>query len=143
MSIAALPKSTTRLLTSSQVLTTPASLIKELVDNSLDARATSINISISSNTVDIIEVRDNGHGIQPDDRAVLGRRGWTSKITCLEDLKHVSSLGFRGEALGSAIEMASEVWVGTRVEGENFAVSGRLERASGITEYACRPMTQP
>src|SRR5271169_6760807 len=99
MSIAALPKSTTRLLTSSQALTTPVSLVKELVDNSLDARATSISITISSNTVDIIEVRDNGHGIQPDDRAVLGRRGWTSKITCLEDLEHASSLGFRGEAL--------------------------------------------
>jgi len=64
MAITALPNSSVRLLNSGQVLTTPASLVKELVDNALDAKATSVDVVISQNTIDKIEVKDNGHGIQ-------------------------------------------------------------------------------
>jgi len=63
MAITALPDSTIHLLNSAQILTTPVSLVKELVDNALDAKATSIDVVISPNTLDKIEVRDNGYGI--------------------------------------------------------------------------------
>jgi DNA mismatch repair ATPase MutL len=62
MTIVALSDTTIRLLGSPQVLTTPTSLVKELVDNALDAKAMSIDITISPNTLDRLEVRDNGHG---------------------------------------------------------------------------------
>src|SRR4051812_39238226 len=118
MAITALPDSTIHLLGSSQVLTTPTSLVKELVDNALDAKATSVDILISPNTIDKIEVRDNGHGIPQADLDSLGRRGHTSKLRSFDELKSIGgvSLGFRGEALASAVQLGS-VSVTTRTEG--------------------------
>jgi len=63
MTITALPDSAAHLINSAQVLTTPVSLVKELVDNALDAKATSVDVVISQNTLDKIEVKDNGYGI--------------------------------------------------------------------------------
>ncbi|KAL8708764.1 MAG: hypothetical protein Q9220_006406 [cf. Caloplaca sp. 1 TL-2023] len=126
MSIFALPAPTVRALGSTQVLTDSASLVKELVDNALDAHATSITIDISPNTLDIIQVKDNGDGIAPgDDRRLVCKRHCTSKIRDLEDLANVggNSLGFRGEALASAVEMSSEIVVSTRIAGEETGVS--------------------
>ncbi|KPM36110.1 hypothetical protein AK830_g10473 [Neonectria ditissima] len=108
MAISALPLSTTRLLGSTVVITNPVSLVKELIDNGVDAGATSIDVSISPNTVDKIQVRDNGRGIQVDDFDLLGRRAHTSKLRKFEELetKAGQSLGFRGEALASANSLA-------------------------------------
>lgn len=131
--IKALPASTVRLVASSQVLTTPVSLIKELVDNAIDAKATSVDISISVNTIDKIEVRDNGQGIARDDLDFLGKRGYTSKLRSFEELKTTggASLGFRGEALASAAELG-QVSITTRTEGEAVAASVRLKIGGGI-----------
>jgi DNA mismatch repair protein MutL len=133
MAIAALPSTTIRLLNSAQVLTTPVSLVKELIDNSLDAKATSIDIIISSNTLDKVEVRDNGHGIQPDDFDALARHGHTSKLRSFEELRLLGghTLGFRGEALASAVELG-EVTVTTKTEGESVATRVKLKATGGI-----------
>src|ERR1700734_1175662 len=107
MAIVPLPQATVHLLGSAQALTTPMSLVKELVDNALDAKASIIDILISSNTIDKIEVRDNGHGIQQEDLDALGKRGHTSKLRSFDELRSIGgiSLGFRGEALASAVQL--------------------------------------
>ena len=125
MSIQALPETAVRAIGASQVLTDPSAVVKELVDNALDARATSIAVEIHANTLDVIQVRDNGHGIPPQDRPLVARRYCTSKLTDADDLASIggSSLGFRGEALTSAAEMSGGMTVSTRVEGEQVATS--------------------
>ncbi|KAI5466728.1 histidine kinase-like ATPase, partial [Mariannaea sp. PMI_226] len=101
MAIAALPLATSRLLGSSTVVTNPTSLVKELVENSIDAGANSIEVLISQNTVDKVQVKDNGCGISLDDLNLLGRRAHTSKLRTFDELetKAGDTLGFRGEAL--------------------------------------------
>lgn len=133
MAIKALSDSTIHLLGSSQVLTTPTSLIKELIDNALDAKATSIDILISQNTIDKIEVRDNGHGIQSEDFDALGRRGHTSKLTDFTELRNLGgrSLGFRGEALSSACQLG-DVSITTKMDGEPVATCVKLKALGGI-----------
>ncbi|KAL8935521.1 MAG: hypothetical protein Q9216_005380 [Gyalolechia sp. 2 TL-2023] len=130
MSIAALPPQTVHTIGSSQVLTDSASLVKELLDNALDAQATSITVEISANALDTIQVKDNGHGIAPEDRALVCRRHCTSKIKDLDDLAKIggASLGFRGEALASAVEICGSVLVTTRIVGEATAVSLKVSR---------------
>ena len=137
MSIAALPSNTVQAIGSSQALTDSASVVKELIDNALDGRATAIFVEISTNTLDIIQVRDNGHGIIPGDRCMLGRRYCTSKIRDLEDLANIGgqSLGFRGEALASAAELSGSVVITTRVEGEPTATSVKVKRQGGIERH--------
>ncbi|KOS38324.1 hypothetical protein ACN38_g10866 [Penicillium nordicum] len=124
MPIEALPQKTIRAIGSTSVISDPYSVVKELIDNALDASATSLQIEISQNTVDIIQLKDNGHGISPEDQQYVCKRAFTSKIRTLDDLKIVggSSLGFRGEALASAAEMSGVLAVTTRVESE---VAGR------------------
>ncbi|KKY36806.1 putative dna mismatch repair [Diaporthe ampelina] len=104
MPITALPETTVRLLGSAAAISTPVDVIKELLGNSLDAEATSVEILVSANLVDSIQVRDNGHGIQAGDYNSLGRMGHTSKLTSFEELQTVggNTLGFRGQALASA-----------------------------------------
>jgi DNA mismatch repair protein MutL len=123
MSIQALPPAAVRLIGATQVITDASSLVKELIDNALDARSTSIQIEISANTLDTIQVRDNGHGVAPDDRDLLCKRYCTSKIRDFGDLRDLggTTLGFRGEALASACEIAGDTQVTTRVEGEDVA----------------------
>lgn len=107
MSIQALPESTTRRLGAGQALPSPAALVKGLLDNAIDARATSIEVLLSANVLDKIEVRDNGSEIAADDLGKVRKSGHTSKLTCFEELRTVgrASLGFRGEALASACTM--------------------------------------
>ncbi|KXS98886.1 hypothetical protein AC578_10838 [Pseudocercospora eumusae] len=135
MAISALPQATVRTLGASQVLTDPAALVKELVDNALDANATSISIEISNNTVDVIQVRDNGHGVASEDRPLVARRYCTSKISHDDDLKDIggSSLGFRGEALASAAELSGTFTISTRVEGEPVAAALKINQQGEVT----------
>lgn len=131
MPIIPLPEETVRLLGSTSVITTPVGLVKELLENAIDAGATSIDILVSQNTVDRIEVRDNGNGIHPDDYDFLGRPGHTSKLTSFEELRTIvaTTLGFRGQALASANSMGN-VTVTTRTLQDPTAV--RLEIRHGI-----------
>ncbi|KAF1359403.1 hypothetical protein EJ07DRAFT_77118, partial [Lizonia empirigonia] len=128
--IAALPPTTIRQLGSHQLLTNPSSVVKELVDNALDARAKSIFVEITTNTIDSIQVKDDGHGIPSEDRALACRRYCTSKIRDFQDLKEVGGkwLGFRGEALASLADMSGTTSITTRVEGEPVAVKLTYQR---------------
>lgn len=97
-------------------------------------------MEISSNALDVIQVRDNGYGIAPVDRNLVCKRYCTSKITSFEDISKIGgqSLGFRGEALASAAEMSGSLIVSTRVEGESTAASLKISRQGAIDVYARR-----
>lgn len=134
MPIAALSENTVHAIASTQVLTDSHSLVKELIDNALDARASAIFIEISPNTLDVIQVKDNGYGIAPVDRPLVCKRHCTSKIKCFDDIVNIGghSLGFRGEALASAADMSGLVVITTKVEGEPTAVSHKIGRKGDI-----------
>ncbi|KAK3675668.1 hypothetical protein LTR78_004309 [Recurvomyces mirabilis] len=134
MAIQKLEDNTVRLLGASQVLNDPSALIKELVDNALDAKATSIAIEISANTLDSIQVRDNGHGISPEDRAMAARPNCTSKLADFDDLRSIggSTLGFRGQALAAAAELSGGMIISTRVEGEEVAATMTINRLGEV-----------
>ncbi len=84
-----------------EVIERPASVIKELVENSLDAKADNITMVVDHGGKDLIQVIDNGSGMNEDDALLALERHATSKIRRLDDITHISSLGFRGEALPS------------------------------------------
>jgi DNA mismatch repair protein MutL len=134
MSIKALPQTAVRAIGAAQVLTDSSAVVKELVDNALDARATTIAVEIHANTLDSIQVRDNGHGIPPQDRLLVARRYCTSKLTNADELGSIggSSLGFRGEALASAAEMSGGMAVTTRVEGEQVATTLKIDQQGEV-----------
>ncbi|WP_069649533.1 DNA mismatch repair endonuclease MutL [Caloranaerobacter ferrireducens] len=98
-----------------EIIERPASVVKELVENSIDAGATSITIEIKGYGKDYIRVTDNGTGIENDDLEIAFMRHTTSKINKIEDLEKVISLGFRGEALAS-ISSVSQVKVITKTD---------------------------
>ncbi|KAI6378735.1 hypothetical protein MCOR25_002156 [Pyricularia grisea] len=140
MPIAPLPQDTVRLLRGHVVISTPVSVVKELLDNSIDAKATSIEVLVSRNTVDRIEVRDNGVGIETRDFEALGRRGHTSKLKSAEELETIggTSLGFRGEAL-AAMAAVAKVTVTTRTAADDTAtVFDLLANGKGTLKNAIK-----
>ncbi|NLM90169.1 MAG: DNA mismatch repair protein MutL, partial [Candidatus Cloacimonetes bacterium] len=84
-----------------EVIERPASVVKELVENAIDAGADSIIVAIENGGKDLIRVIDNGCGMNADDAMLAFERHSTSKIKTVEDITHIGSLGFRGEALPS------------------------------------------
>ncbi|XP_052094851.1 PMS1 protein homolog 1-like [Mytilus californianus] len=99
--LAALNASTIRLLGGTQVITSVFSVVKELIENALDAGASTIDIRLENYGLDKVEVRDNGIGIPTQNVPFVAKRYHTSKIESFSDIQHLQTYGFRGEALGS------------------------------------------
>ncbi|XP_045687709.1 PMS1 protein homolog 1 isoform X4 [Phyllostomus hastatus] len=126
-----LSAATVRLLSSSQTITSVVSVVKELIENSLDAGATSIDVKLENYGFDKIEVRDNGEGIKATDAPVMAVKYYTSKISSHEDLENLTTYGFRGEALGS-ICCVAEVLITTRTAADNFSTQYVLDGSGHI-----------
>lgn len=121
-----------------EVVERPASVVKELVENSIDAKASSITVEIKNGGIDLIRITDNGKGIPKDEVEMAFLRHATSKIETAEDLSHVLSLGFRGEALAS-IGAVSKVELLTKTPGEITGKRVEVEAGKLISseEIAC------
>ncbi|XP_049583727.1 PMS1 protein homolog 1 isoform X2 [Syngnathus scovelli] len=126
-----LPADTVRLLSSSQVITSMTNVVKELLENALDAGASIIDIKLENYGLDRIEVRDNGCGIKAADAPVMAVRHFTSKIHNHEDLERLQTYGFRGEALGSVCAVA-EVTITTKSENDDISTQYTLNAQGSI-----------
>ena len=110
-----------------EVVERPASVVKELVENSIDAQASAITVEIKDGGISLIRVTDNGIGIGKEDVTTALLRHTTSKIKAVEDLDKIESLGFRGEALAS-IASVSQLEIITKTYGE---VTGKRVESYG------------
>lgn len=126
MPIRILNENISGLIAAGEVVERPASIIKELLENSIDAHATSITITIKNGGIDYIRVTDNGLGIPHDQVPLAFQRFATSKISTSSDLDAISTLGFRGEALPS-IAAVSHMEMTTRETDTNYATQIILE----------------
>lgn len=123
-----------------EVVERPASVVKELLENSLDAGASQLDIDVEQGGVRRIKIRDNGTGIMKDDLSLALSRHATSKIITLDDLEAVRTLGFRGEALAS-ISSVSRMHLTSQAEDESEA--WRVEAEGKDMATAVRPASHP
>lgn len=127
-----LDKQTIDKIAAGEVIERPSSVVKELVENSIDARASAITVEIKEGGIDFIRITDNGCGIEKEQIPLAFLRHSTSKIRSVEDLFTVSSLGFRGEAL-SSIAAVSQVELITKtaqgISGARYLIEGGAEKS--------------
>ena len=142
-SIVLLDDLTINQIAAGEVIERPANVVKELVENSIDAGATSINVEIENGGISLIRITDNGKGIAADDVEIAFERHATSKIRSAKDLIKVSTMGFRGEALASIAAIAKvelvtktkDAEMGTRiiVEGGDVVLKEECGAPNGTT----------
>ncbi len=133
-----LPRDVVALIAAGEVIERPASVVKELIENSLDADATTIDIVIENGGFDLISVSDDGHGILREDCPTCVKRHSTSKIRTREDVEAIRTYGFRGEALASIAAVAT-LRIVTRAREEDIGTE--LVVLSG-TEQVIRPASR-
>ncbi|WP_167956422.1 DNA mismatch repair endonuclease MutL [Anaerosporobacter faecicola] len=133
-----LDQNTINQIAAGEVIERPAAVVKELIENAIDAKANAITVEIKEGGISFIRITDNGGGIAKDDIKVAFLRHSTSKIRSALDLLHVSSLGFRGEAL-SSIAAVAQVELVTKTPGEltgtRYVIEGGVEKT--MEEIGC------
>ncbi|MGE3920773.1 MAG: DNA mismatch repair endonuclease MutL [Gammaproteobacteria bacterium] len=140
MRIQLLPLEIANQIAAGEVIERPASVVKEVLENSIDANATQINIRIEQAGIKLISIQDNGRGIHPDDLKLALSRHGTSKIKSADDLMQIRSLGFRGEALAS-ICAVSKINLASCMPEQK---SGWQIQASGVAQdQTLKPIAQP
>src|SRR3989304_9963567 len=122
MYIKILPDSVVSKIAAGEVIERPASVVKELVENSIDAHADDIEIEVKNGGKNLIRITDNGSGMNEEDLILSVKRHATSKIHDEKDLLSISTLGFRGEALFS-IASVSKLKITTRIKD---SISGKM-----------------
>lgn len=142
MKVKVLPDIVINQISAGEVVERPASVVRELVDNAVDAGASEITVELEQGGQSLIKVSDDGCGMQRDDALLAFERHATSKITCAADLDAIATMGFRGEALAS-IAAVAKVLLRTRTEsqplGTEVAIDGGVVR--GVRETAAAPGT--
>lgn len=136
-----LPPRLANQIAAGEVVERPASVVKEMLENSLDAGATRIEIDVESGGLKTLRIRDNGHGIAKDDLSLALSRHATSKIYILDDLEAVATLGFRGEALAS-VSSVSRLTLTSNNEDSAQGWSAKTEGQEMATDIAPAPHPQ-
>ena len=130
--IAVLDQNTIDKIAAGEVVERPSSVVKELVENAIDAGATAVTVEIADGGKKLIRITDNGSGMEEDQIPMAFLRHATSKIEKVEDLEHIASLGFRGEAL-SSIAAVSQVELITKtpsaISGNRYVIEGGVEHS--------------
>ncbi|KAB7764861.1 DNA mismatch repair endonuclease MutL [Xanthomonas maliensis] len=142
MAIRPLPEILINQIAAGEVVERPASVVKELVENALDAGATRVDIDLEEGGVRLIRIRDNGGGIAPDELPLAISRHATSKIASLDDLETVATLGFRGEALPSIASVSRFTLISRQPHAEHGS-SLQIEggRVGEVVPHAHAPGT--
>ena len=134
-----LDKHTAELIAAGEVVERPASVVKELTENAIDAGATAVSVSVERGGIAMIQIADNGCGIEAEYIPTAFIRHATSKIEKEEDLESIHTLGFRGEALAS-VASVSRIELLTKTDADEYAY---LYRISGGEEQGIEPAARP
>ena len=139
MELKILPRNIADMIAAGEVVQRPASVVKELMENAVDAGADEVSVTVTDAGRTLIQVIDNGSGMSPDDAVLCFERHATSKIATAEDLQEITTFGFRGEALAS-IAAVADVVLRTRREEDEVGVEVHL---SGSEHISTREVAAP
>jgi DNA mismatch repair protein MutL len=132
-----LPDNIANQIAAGEVIQRPASAVKEMLENAIDAGATQIHLIIKDAGKELIQVNDNGKGMSPTDARVCFERHATSKIKSIEDLFAINTMGFRGEALAS-IAAVAQVELKTRTHDEELGTYIQIENSAVKKQEPCQ-----